>query len=53
MGKVTINHLLKQCSNFLECSPSKCLFFGDRDVDREFAEFAGMNFYTDDKYDGS
>ena len=29
---------------FLECSPSKCLFFGDRDVDREFAEFAGMNF---------
>ena len=29
---------------FSKCSPSKCLFFGDRDVDREFAEFAGMNF---------
>ena len=29
---------------FLEFSPSSCLFFGDRDIDQEFSECAGMNF---------
>ena len=29
---------------FLNCSPSNCLFFGDRDIDQEFSKVAGMSF---------
>ena len=29
---------------FSEFSPSSCLFFGDRDIDQEFSEGAGMGF---------